>query len=96
MVVTGTEKEKEAVRNKLLGYMPFLNVVTQDEIDAISMGFVATVHIRNGTESELENHRITAFKYNIQFIAADYDEDMLVEFSDIYKGPQHLLSSKSD
>lgn len=90
---TGTEKEKEAVRNKLIGYMPFLYTITQDEIDAISMGFTATVQIRNGTEDTLESKKVRAFQYNIRFIAADDDDTMLLEFADVYDGPSYLLDN---
>lgn len=91
---TGTEEEKAAVRKKLEGYMPFLSVVSQDEIDAISMGFVAAVQIGLGTDSDLESQKKPrAFQYNIRFIGAEDDDDMLMEFSDIYDGPGYLLDN---
>lgn len=90
----GTDLEKEAVRKKLESYMPFLKSVTQDEIDAIAMGFIATVKLRNGTENELESKKkARAFQYNIQFIGADCDDDMLLEFGDVYDGPGYLLEN---
>lgn len=91
---TGTELEKAAVRAKLEGYMPFLKPVTQDEIDAISMGFIATVQIRNGDEDSLESKKKPRpFQYNVRFIGADEDEHMLMEFPDIYDGPSYLLEN---
>lgn len=91
---TGTEAEKKAVRVKLEEYMPFLKTVSQDEIDAISMGFVATTHIRLHTEDELNSQKKPRpFKYNIKFIGANEDDDMLLEFSDIYDGPNSLLEN---
>lgn len=91
---TGTEAEKEAVRKKLEGFMPFLKTITQDEIDAISMGFIATVKIRNGEDSELESQKKPRpFQYNIRFIGANDDDDMLLEFPDVYDGPDYLLDN---
>ena len=91
---TGTELEKAAVRKKLEGYMPFLKSVTQDEIDAISMGFIATVQTRNGVADELESKKKPrAFQYNIAFIGADEDDNMLMEFMDVYSGPSYLLEN---
>lgn len=91
---TGTDLEKEAVRKKLEGFMPFLSDVTKDEIDAISMGFIATVQIKNGVADELESKKKPhAFQYNIRFIGADEDDNMLMEFPDIYNGPDYLLEN---
>lgn len=91
---TGTEAEKKAVRTKLEGFMPFLKDVTQDEIDAISMGFVATTHIRLHTDDELSSQKKPRpFQYNIKFIGANEDDDMLLEFSDVYSGPDYLLEN---
>ena len=90
----GTELQKEAVRKKLESFMPYLKVVSQDEIDAICMGFIATVQLRNGTEDSLESKKkIHAFQYNIKFIGADSDDDMLTEFYDTYSGPKQLLQN---
>lgn len=90
----GTEAEKEAVRKKLEGYMPFLSIVSQDEIDAISMGFTATVQIRNGVEEDLESQKKPRpFQYNIRFIGANDDDDMLLEFPDVYDGPDYLMDN---
>lgn len=91
---TGTEAEKKAVRNKLEGYMPYLTCVTQDEIDAISMGFIATTHIRLHTDDELESQKkARPFQYNIRFIGANEEDDMLLEFADVYDGPAYLLEN---
>ena len=74
--------------------MPFLNTISQDEIDAISMGFVATVQIRNGVAEDLESKKKPrAFQYNIRFIGADEDDNMLMEFMDVYDGPAYLLDN---
>lgn len=94
-VPTGTENQKKAVRNKVELSLPFLNKVTQDEIDAICMGYVACVHLINGGEAEeLESKKkVRPFKYNVNFIGADKDDDMLTEFYDIYNGPEKLLEN---
>lgn len=94
-VPTGTENQKKAVRNKVELSLPFLNKVTQDEIDAICMGYIACVHLINGGEAEeLESKKkVRPFKYNVNFIGADKDDDMLTEFYDIYNGPEKLLEN---
>lgn len=90
----GTELQKKAVRAKLESYMPYISVVTQDEIDAISMGFVAANHIKNGTEDELEQKKkIHPFQYNIRFIGANYDDDMWTEFGDLKAIPEYPLQN---
>lgn len=89
-----SEQEKTAIRKKLETYLPFLSEVTQDEIDAIAMGFAATVQIKNGEEDELKSKKKPkAFQYNIRFIGADNDDDMLLEFGDVYEGPNYLLEN---
>ena len=93
-VPSGTENQKAAIREKLLSFLPFLSEATQDEIDAISMGFVACVRIKDGTEDTLESKKkIHAFQYNIRFIGADEDEGMLDIFSSVYDGPSYLLEN---
>lgn len=93
-VPSGTDNQKAAIKEKLLSFLPFLKDVTQDEIDAIAMGFVACVHIKDGTEDELQSKkRVHPFKYNIRFIGADEDEGMLDMFSNVYDGPSYLLEN---
>jgi len=94
-VPQGTDKQKAAVRKKLESLLPFLNVVTQDEIDAICMGSVVCTYLKEGKDtSELESKKkVRPFKYNIVFIGANCDDDMLTEFYDIYKGPERILEN---
>lgn len=94
-VPNGTENQKIAVRKKLEAYLPFLNVVTQDEIDAICMGYVAAYSLRkHGNADELKSKsKARAFQYNINFIGADKDDDMLTELWDIYDGPKKLMEN---
>lgn len=94
-VPAGTENQKKAVRDKVELSLPFLNKVTQDEIDAICMGYVTCVHLINGGEAEeLESKKkVRPFKYNVNFIGADKDDDMLTEFYDVYNGPEKLLEN---
>jgi hypothetical protein len=74
--------------------MPYLNTVSQDEIDAICMGFVATVQMKEGNEESLESKKkVHPFQYNISFIGADDDDSMITEFADTYKGPAKLLEN---
>lgn len=94
-VPSGTENQKRAVRAKLEQFLPFLNKVTQDEIDAICMGFVACTTLKNGgTGDDLQSKKkARPFKYNSVFIGANSDDDMLAEFQDIYNGPVKLLEN---
>ena len=90
-----SKAEKKAVKDKIIYYMPFMFNSTQDEIDALAMGFAAVKFMKDGNlPEELESTtKINKFAYNIQFIAADDDDSMLLEFSDVYKGPQLLLEN---
>ena len=91
---SGTDLQKAAVRAKLEQYMPYMHVVTQDEIDATCLGFIAAVKIKDGTDDELESKKkIHPFQYNIEFIGADEDDDAITEFSDTYKGPKSILQN---
>lgn len=90
----GTDLEKKAVKDKLLKYMPALDGISQDEIDAIAMGMVANAKILDNSEDELQSKKKTRpFKYNIKFIGANEDEDMMLEFGDVYNGPSYLLEN---
>lgn len=90
----GTEAQKQAVRNKLVLALPFLASVTQDEIDAIAMGFTAVVKLRDGLKEELKSRKKTRpFMYNIQFIGADSDENMQTELFDICEAPKSVLEN---
>lgn len=94
-IPSGTENQKKAVRAKIEKGLPFLNKVTQDEIDAICMGFVACVNkIKGNDGKELQSKKkARPFKYNIEFIGSDTDDGMLTELYDIYKGPEKLLEN---
>lgn len=76
--------EKEAVKKKLLLSLPFLEGITQDEIDAISMGWTVIAQI--GKENVVST-KARPFGYNVQFIGAHDDDEAFMDFSEIYKGP---------
>lgn len=92
---SGSEAEKKAVRNKVEHFLPFLTKVSQDEIDAIAMGFAACRFMIDGQSAEeLESKKkISKFQYNIQFLACEKDDNMWVELFDIYKGPEILMQN---
>lgn len=94
-VPSGTDNQKKAVRSKIEASLPFLAKVTQDEIDAICMGYVFCTNLQNGgTGEDLESKKkVRPFQYNITFIGADKDDDMLTELYDVYKGPEKLLEN---
>lgn len=93
----GTDNQKKAVRDKLEKSLPFLSVVTQDEIDAIGLGYAAAKHLMNGNDNggeELVSKKKTRpFQYNSLFIGADCDDDAFVEFYDVYNGPEKILEN---
>ena len=94
---TGTELEKEAIKKKMIGYIPLMERVTQDEIDAASMGFVAVKYLKEGSEEDLKSKKKTKpFQYNIKFIGADCDDAMLQEYMDNlndFKVPQKVMNN---
>ena len=95
-VPQGTENQKKAVRERLEAFIPCLKVVSQDEIDATAMGFVATKMLKdnkNAGEDLQSKKKIRPFQYNIKFIGADDDDCMLTELWDIYNGPESLMQA---
>lgn len=95
-----TELEKKAIRDKIVSMLPFLGVLTQDELDACAMGFTALKLLKDDNEKELETkHKPRPFKYNTWFIGADDDDDMIQQYSDgieEQKIPQVLLDKGAD
>lgn len=91
----GTDKQKAAVRKKMIGYLPFMAEVTQDEIDAASMGFAAAKLLRNNQSGEelASKKKIRPFKYNSVFVGADEDQEVLECFGDYYNGPDYLIEN---
>lgn len=92
-IPSGTENQKKAVREKVEGMLPFLNKVTQDEIDAIAMGYIVCKLAKDGkTGEDLQSKKkVRPFKYEIRFIGADDDEMAFNDFFDVYDGPEKLL-----
>lgn len=91
-VPNGTDNQKKAVRAKIESYLPFLIAVTQDEIDAICMGAVVCKFIRAGRSlKDLQSKKKAhPFAYEIRFIGANDDDAMLLEFWEVYDGPERL------
>lgn len=94
---SNTELEKKAIREFVCKSLPFMDKVTQDEIDASGLVFVATTRLRGGSDEDLESSKKpTKFQYNIRFIGASDDEDMVEQLSeelDGYKVPEAVLSN---
>lgn len=91
---SGTELQKSYVRNKLVSSLSFLSDVTQDEIDAIAMGFTAVSKLRDGEKEELKSKKKPKpFNYNIQFIGADNDDGMLQDLYSICNAPEEVMQS---
>lgn len=93
-VPQGTDLQKEAVRNKLLRFLPFLSTLSQDEIDAIAMTYAICVQMARGMGDELQSKKkVRPFKYEVVFIGAEDDEAVCQELLDIYTGPEKLLEN---
>lgn len=94
-VPVGSENQKRAVRNKIIASLPFASEITQDEMDAIGIGYAVTQYIMKGKNvEELKSKKARRpFKFNCTFIGADNDDLMLLEFSDVYKGPEIVLQN---
>lgn len=94
---SNSELEKEAVRKKLVNMLPLMAEVTQDEMDAASMGYVALWKLESHRDNELESRKKQKpFKYNIKFIGADNESDMLDEFGFSYRNwniPEKLIDT---
>lgn len=91
----GTDKEKEAVRNKILRAFPYFLNISQDEMDALGMGVAYVSFIRSGNDrDDIKSKKATKpFKYDIAFIGGEDDEDFIIQFPDIYRGPRNILSN---
>lgn len=94
-VPQGTEKQKAAVREKLEKALPFLNIVSQDEIDAICMGSVVIKAVQAGSSGEelQSKKKAKPFKFKVEFFGANSDEELLEDFWEMYSGPQSILEN---
>ena len=91
-----SEAQKNVVRDKLIKYMPMLNAVSQDEIDAIAMGYAALKMVAMGySEEELQSKKkAKPFQYNIDFVGAENEEFAVEYFFDSgTKVPASVLSN---
>lgn len=96
-VPQGTEKQKEAVRKKIEAYLPFLLAVTEDEIDAVALGFVAArFSILDSADDLKTKKKPRPFKYNVVFVGSDSDDTLNNELLDVYNGPMELLEKGID
>lgn len=93
-VPVGSENQKQAVYDKMLKFIPCMNEVSQDEIDAYAMGYATLMFKASGNdESVLDSTKKTKFKYNIKFIGAETDDDMLEDVLDVYDGRFNVLEN---
>lgn len=91
----GTDAEKAAVKNKILRAMPYMHKISQDEMDAIGMGYAFVTFIRGGNDRDSLRSKkaVKPFEYKVQFIGGDDDDDFIVQFADAYKGPNEILTN---
>lgn len=90
----GTELQKKCVRDKLIKALPILSEVTQDEVDAISMGITACTAMRQGEQETLKSKKKTKpFKYKTQFIGADDDDIIFQSLLDVCEAPKEVMEN---
>lgn len=90
----GTSEQKKLIRKKMEEYMPFLSVVTEDEVDAAAMGRVCTLHLKNGTAEELESKpKPVPFLFESEFLGGDCDEAIFQGLLDACKIPDRVLEN---
>lgn len=77
-----SEAQKKIVRDRLLQSLPMVENVTQDEIDAIAMGYAALKMMAMGyDEDELQSKKkAKKFQYNIDFVGADNESNAIEYF----------------
>lgn len=81
-----SDREKVAIKLTLLGYMPFLDCLTQDEMDAAAMGMVARKMLSSGEEKQLKSRgKKSQFAYNITFFGCSDDDVVLQDIVNNYK-----------
>ena len=94
-IPSGKDAQKAAVRKKLEEcYFSCFKDLTQDEVDATAMAMVCTLQMLIGNEESITtSHKVRPFKYEIKFIGAESDEEMLDEFMEnikVWKVPKKL------
>ena len=83
--------EKEMVRNKMVGYLPIMKDVTQDEIDSAAMGFAVYLANNSDRGERLESkEKVRPFKYHMEIVGAEHDDVIFAEFWEIYNGPKKV------
>lgn len=94
-VPQGTDNQKKVVRQRLETYMPYMKVVSQDEVDAMCMGFVASQSLKKNEKGDelVSKKKTRPFKYNVVFLGADDDSGLLSELWEVYTGPKSLMEN---
>lgn len=89
--------EKQKVREKLLGLLPYLKDISQDEVDATALGIVAVSKMGQGKFEELlTKKKQRPFQYNIKFFGADSDDEAFEDLSELlddFEVPQGVLKN---
>lgn len=90
-VPQGTEAQKRAVKAKIMNSLNFLGGITQDEFDAIGLGFVTAKELAGGTEDKLKSKKkIRPFQYNIEFYGYNDDDGAFEAIVQHTKAPDSL------
>lgn len=93
-VPAGTDAQKEAIKARVLASLPFLAGVTQDECDAIGLGYTSAKQIASGAKDELKSKKkVRPFAYSIEFYGGDSDEYVLDDIIRTTKAPKKVLEN---
>ena len=97
-VPSGTDKQKKAIKNKIVSAIPALSELTQDECDAYGLGLVyasAGESINDAyTKEELKTQKkAKPFTYEIRFIGSNDDDDAFDQVMNVFDGPTSVAEN---
>lgn len=96
-VPKGRDNQKKAVKEFIVSRLPLLEPLSEDEFDSIGIGFASYISLKSSSLGDMQAKKNNKpFKYHIEFIGADCDEDFIEEFiycKDSYKIPSTVLEN---
>lgn len=93
-IPNGSKLQKEAIAKKVGTLIPCTLGLTQDEKDAIGLGYIAASSQNLGSEDELESKkRVTPFQYEVNFLGGEEDDIILQEMFDYLAIPKAVLNN---
>jgi Holliday junction resolvasome RuvABC endonuclease subunit len=94
-VPSGTEAQKKAIRDKVVSCINYMDGLTEDEYDAIGITAVMCKVKQDGQEiDELKaKKKAKPFQYNVEFIGADDEDNMVTELMDLDNIPDKVMNN---